>query len=350
VKKALSLAISAAALLGLTACDPPLPPEVRTAILEQTVTCESGDVAMAADGALISLVDFVSETITYSCSDAYVALAEDEATADLMLTASPDEASGYSYLPFALDASLLVTNLTDLGSLTLSASSIEKILAGEITMWNDVALVADNPFENLPEVPIILVDRARPEVINAFEIWMSRLLGREYLSGISADSAFDYNEIAYGEMGSFGLLSFHDNFDAYLLSAGVATDGEGGFVGADLQSIASAGTQLEVAVDGVVTSLVMNFGLEPQAQAGSDAAPYPYQAIFPLYLGYRLEGALAAKAAGMFVLRSDTQGDIEQFNLSMLPEAIRIEAVGVISQGLPQPELTKEQLALLGLD
>ena len=151
-------------------------------------------------------------------------------------------------------------------------------------------------------------------------------------------------------MGSFGLLSFHDNFDAYLLSAGVATDGEGGFVGADLQSIASAGTQLEVAVEGVVTSLVVNFSLEPQAQAGSDAAPDPYQAIFPLYLGYRLEGDLVAKVTGMFVLRSDTQGDIEQFNMSMLPEAVRIGAVSVMSQGLPQPELTKEQLALLGLD
>lgn len=350
MKKALSLAISAAALLGLTACDPPLPPEVRTAILEQTVTCESGDVAVAADWALVSVVDFVSETITYSCPDAYVALAEEDVTPDLILSASPNQISGYSYLPFALDASLLATNLTDLGSLTLSASSIEKILAGEITMWNDAALVADNPFETLPEAPIILVDRARPEVISAFEVWMSRLLGREYSSGITADPEFDYNDIAYGEVGSFGLLSFHDNFDAYLLSAGVATDGEGGFVGGDLQSIASAGTQLEVSVEGVVTSLIMNFGLEPQAQAGSDAAPVPYQAIFPLYLGYRPEGATAAKVVGMFILRSDTQGEIEQFSMSMLPEAVRVEAVGMISQGLPQPELTKEQLAILGLD
>ena len=350
MKKVLALVISAAALIGLTACDPPLPPEVRTAILEQTVTCESGDVAIAADEALASVVDFVSETITYSCPDAYVALAEDQATADLLLTSSPDEGSGFSYLPFALDASLLVTNLTDLGSLTLSASSIEMILAKEITMWNDAALVADNPFETLPEIPITLVESARPQVIVAFEAWMSRLLGRDYSSGLNPDPSFDYNDIAYGEVGSFGLLSFHDNFDAYLLSAGIATDGEGGFVGADLQSIASAGTQLEVSVEGVVTSLVMNFDLEPQAQAGADTAPTPYQAVFPLFVAYRPDGALAPKATGMFLLRSDTQGDIEQFNMSMLPEAFRIEAVGVISQGLPQPELTAEQLALLGLD
>lgn len=350
MKKILALVISAAALLGLTACDPPLPPEVRTAILEQVVTCEAGDVAIAADEALTSVVDFVSETITYSCPDAYVEFSDDVTAADLVLTASPDPESGFSYLPFALDASLLVTNLTDLGSLTLSASSIEKILAGEITMWNDADLVADNPFETLPEVPITLVENARPQVITAFEAWMSRLLGREYSSGLSPDPAFDYNDIVYGEVGSFGLLSFHDNFDAYLLSAGIATDGEGGFVGADLQSIASAGTQLEVAVDGVITSLVMNFELEPQAQAGADSAPLPYQAVFPLFIGYRPDGALASKATGMFILRSDTQGDIEQFNMSMLPESSRIDFVGVISQGLPQPELTKEQLALLGLD
>ena len=347
--KFLAVPMAIAISFLLTSCDPPLPPEVRTAIMEQTIACESGGVSVYADAALYSLPEYLASTLPESCPDLDISPVDERESADLVITTVPDPQDGKTYIPLVFDASVLATNLAELGSLTLTAESMAKIFDGEITQWDDPELVSENPFEVLPSLPITVIREARPEVIQAFESQMSFLLGFDYSLGFQENAEFDYYQIVDGEEGSLGLLSFVDNFDAYMLTAGFATDGEGGVVIADSLSMASAATQTETQIDNSVITVRVNQSLPVLPLPGSDEVFDPYQALMPVYLGFVPTGNLPAQVAGLYLLRSDVQGDLEQFSVSMLPESLRIELTGIISAGLPEPELTQEQLDQLGL-
>ena len=352
IRKLITATLVGTAVLSLTACDPPLPPEVRTAIMEQNVTCESGEVTVSGTYLLSGFGYYLADTLPIDCEELIVSGTEDDPTADIQISyLTPEEQGDKEEVPVALDAAVFVTNLVDLGSLVFSQATIEGIIAGEITKWNDPAIASDNPFETLPELPITLITEAEPHVIRAFESWMTNLTGEAFVSGFTAVSGFDYYQIMDAEEGALGLISFVDNFDAYMLQAGFRYGvGQDDFVVADLKSLASAGSQLDYVKVGNGIDVEMDYSREPEAPAGSDVAPAPYQALSPVYLSYDPAAELAVRATGFYALRQDSQGAFEQFSVSQLPEHVRIEAGTVVATGLPQPELTAEQLQQLGLD
>lgn len=64
------------------------------------------------------------------------------------------------HIPTVVGSIVLIYNIPNVQELILDSSTIEKIYTGEITHWNDKALVALNPKENLPNLKIIPVYRA----------------------------------------------------------------------------------------------------------------------------------------------------------------------------------------------
>ena len=352
IRKAALLAISASMTLALTACDPPLPPEVRTAIMEQNVTCESGEVTISSPYLLSGIGQYLADTMPIDCEQMTISVLEDEPAADILISyASPEEQADREVVPVALDAAVLVTNLAELGSLAFSAETIKGIFSGEITTWDDERIANDNPFEVLPQLPINLIAEAEPHVIEVFESWLTSLTGESFVSNMEPVAGFDYYQIVDAEEGSLGLISFVDNFDAYMLQAAFRYGaGDEDVVVADLQSLAAAGTQLDSVSVANGLTFEMDYSRAPEAPAGSDEAPAPYQALIPVYMSYDPEAPLAVRAAGFYGLRQDSQGSIEQFSVAMLPEALRIASGGVVSTGLPQPEFTEAQLEQLGLD
>ncbi|WP_426509608.1 substrate-binding domain-containing protein [Dactylosporangium sp. McL0621] len=70
---------------------------------------------------------------------------------------------GYAYMPDIAVATGFMYNLTIGGervdNLRLSGDNIAKIFTGTLTMWNDPALLADNPGLALPAIPIVPVVR-----------------------------------------------------------------------------------------------------------------------------------------------------------------------------------------------
>lgn len=339
-------------VLALSGCNPPLPPEVRTAIMEQTVTCESGSVASAAPYLLSGIPTYLADTLPMDCPELSIEVLELDDSADLNFSYStPSENPDLVVVPIALDAAVMVTNLFDLGSLAFSPETILGIFNGEITQWNDPAISKDNPFETMPEVPITLVTEAEPHVLIAFEAWMSNLTGTQFSTGFTPVIGFDYYQVVDAEEGALGLISFVDNFDAYMLQAGLRYGNEDDdVVIPDLQTLASAATQLDAVQTENGLTVEIDYGREPEAPAGSDEIVPPYQGIFPIFMSYAPDAPLAVRAAGFFALRQDSQGAFEQFSVAMLPESVRIASGSIVSVGLPQPEFTDEQLEQLGLD
>lgn len=63
-------------------------------------------------------------------------------------------------LPLYISPIAVAYNLPGVDSLNLSAANIAAIFSGEITNWNDDAIVADNPDVDLPDLEIVPINRA----------------------------------------------------------------------------------------------------------------------------------------------------------------------------------------------
>jgi phosphate transport system substrate-binding protein len=352
MKRYFSLVIGLLAAISLTGCNPPLPPEVRTAIMEQQITCESGEVVISSEWNLEGLGTYLADTMVLDCSELSITQETDAEQADVFISGSAggllDE---MEFAPLMLDAAVVVSNLDELGFIELSPQTLLGIFNGAITSWDDASILSDNPGMEIPDYPITLIPKARSEVNTAFESWMSFLTGEKFRTGFEIVEDFDYYEIADAEYGSMGLISFLDNFDAYLLQLAISTgEAPEDFVSADLQSIESAGTQIDIQANSKGLGISVQHDSEPEAPAGSDTVNAPYGAIFPINIFLSASSSLAVRALAFYAIRQDSQGNFEQFSLAKLPEKIRLASGAFVSKGLPEPVFTEEQLSQLGLD
>lgn len=83
----------------------------------------------------------------------------------------------FAYMPIVAGGTAFMYNLQIGGkrvtNLRLSGETIAKIFTGEITVWNDPAIAADNPALALPAIPIVPVVRSDGSGATAqFSIWM----------------------------------------------------------------------------------------------------------------------------------------------------------------------------------
>ena len=320
--------------------------------MEQQVTCQSGEVNISSSWLLEGIGTYLSDTMPLDCPDLLITQQTDGSKADILISSAPAESiADLEFAPLMLDAAVVVTNLDELGFVELSPKTLKGIFDGSITAWNDPSIAKDNPDIELPDYPITLVSKARPEVNAAFEQWMSFLTGADFKTGFEIVPEFDYYEIFDGEYGSLGLISFLDNFDAYMVQAAIKTGaGPEDYVTADLQSIESAGTQLSTQASGKGLEVAVNHDSAPIAPAGSDTVNAPYGAIFPINLAISPSATLSVRAVAFYAIRQDSQGNFEQFSIAKLPEKIRLESGAYFSKGLPEPVFTEEQLSQLGLD
>jgi phosphate ABC transporter phosphate-binding protein len=86
---------------------------------------------------------------------------------------------GYAYMPIVAGGTSLMYNLTFGGKkitgLRLSGEVLAKLFTGEITMWNDKQIAADNPGISLPAIKVVPVVRSDGSGSTAqFTLWMSK--------------------------------------------------------------------------------------------------------------------------------------------------------------------------------
>jgi phosphate transport system substrate-binding protein len=87
---------------------------------------------------------------------------------DMPLTPAELKANGLTQFPFALSGIAPVVNLPNVypGQLRLDGKTLADIFLGNITRWDDPAIVSLNPSVKLPEANIIVVHRASPPGIS----------------------------------------------------------------------------------------------------------------------------------------------------------------------------------------
>jgi len=340
-----SVLVALASLLALTACDPPMPPEVAAALAEQTMACESGTANVGFATSMTSdLTSGWADNLTYSdCANIMSLVPSNSFTnqgaivSDYQPTATDCEVS--AQVPFAVDAGVLLYQLTDLSTFSISKKSAQGILTGTITNWNDPALAKDNGGIALPDLPIKLRATADGNALSSFSGWVfgtGNYPALKVSKVVETDSA-KFAPLAEGEI-AIAPNSFAVALGLYPASVLVGSDpnNSADLANPDAAGILSAGTQWVASTVGKNVSVKLDPNLAPTPPDGVDIVAAPYQAIYPVNF-YICQDTKLNRAIGRYLLRLDSQGSLGASNYTQLSEPVRDTALLTISAGLPSP-------------
>jgi len=343
-RKILIAAATAIALsFSLTACDPPMPEDLKIALAEKTILCEPGLAELQLPEAVTDLGYVWADAMAVGCTDMQLAVT-DVLTEPSGLLISPEgtelKDKAFLKVPFALDAAVLVVNIPDVYEIYLSAPTIQAIFSGEITNWNDPLVLADNEGLDLPDQKIVLPKEALPAAKLSLAAWIERLAGSPLDLSNVADAKISESELAMPvEPGAISIASY----SAALLNASVFASvlTEAGNIDsailASTETIYSASTQIVAETVGEAIDMKLDPSLKPTAPEGSKEAAAPYQAIFTVELDFIGEESALVRTAGRFLLRQESQGVISSSTMLPMPEFVRILAVKLIEKGMNIP-------------
>ena len=338
--------LSAVALsFSLTACDPPMPEDLKIALAEKNVLCEPGVVELELPESIADLGLGWADAMAVGCTDMQLAVSDSLTdNAGLVISSAELSAGRTAFLkvPFALDAAVLVVNITDAFEIYLSADTISEIFAGTITNWNDPKILADNSGIHLPDLKIILPKQATADAKASLSSWIQTLTGSPLdLSKIADATASDVELATPTANGSIAIAAYSAATFSGSTIAAILT--EAGNIDTAIlpatETIYSASTQLVAKSSGDEITLAIDPKLKPTAPEGSIEAALPYQAIYPVFLKFVGDESVLVRTAGRYLLRQESQGVITSGTMLPIPESVRILAVKLVEKALPKASL-----------
>ena len=336
MKRAITATVFALiATFSLSACNPPMPPEVIAALAEQSYTCESGEVKVWAVDSVASVATDWQSSVTMNCPEMLITPeASQTADAQIQIATGAPVGTAYASVPFAVDALVFAYNIDGVSGLNLDAAAIEKIFAGQITNWNDPALVKLNPSFNLPDQAIRFGNQMSASDSSPMTNWLTRLAGHS-VSLASADATLD-------TPGAIILTTYSAATTAAYSMANIVTGKrlDTDFAVADGNGLLSAASQWKTLRSATGLSVDLNPQSKPIPPLGLDVAPNPYQAVFAVSMYLVGDDNLTTRAVARYLLRQDSQGSLSLSSVVPLPEVIRVVALTEVSKGLPTPKVT----------
>jgi hypothetical protein len=337
----------------LTACDPPMPPEMLAQLAEQSYTCIDGNVNVATDVSNSAVVDTLSESLAAACVDPLPAMnitnTGDLTNADIQISASSTSTcKAFASVPYGFDAGDVAYNVEGTDSLNLGYKTLAAVLNGQITNWSDPAIAKDNPDLTLPDLEIVVRAEAESNSLGALVTALGFQGAKLDPTKFTEINLFDGTAPAQLTSGEIAILPnsvvVANGLTVIGLNSGKkdAETGEKLFALPSEESLYAAGTQLIAKTSGSTLTMVIDPKAEAKPMFEGEKAAIPYQAIFPLTMTLCGEDNLLKRAAAAFMLRLDSQGALGYLNVSQLPEGIRYSAVGLVRKGLPIPKVTKK--------
>lgn len=314
-KKLVAVGLAVFVTLGLTACDPPMPPEILAAEAEKVVTCIDGDLTVATPLEIADVVDSWSTSIAGACTGMTLTAldaADETAQAVISMGGSISPAcTPFATFPIAIDGGVVAFALTDAPNLTLSPANVQDIFSGEIKNWSDPTLAASNPDAVLPDLPINIVGGPQQSVVDSLATWFTKL-GTDFSPSLAKVSAVDDGAfLATMAEGDIALTSYSNALYNYSTIAAIAVD--------DSYAVADA------------------LGL----QNGADESFTPAEGDFPAYgATYTIDLALCgadnaiARTVARYLVRQDAQGALGSAIIAPLPDSLRVSTISLIEKGL----------------
>lgn len=189
INRGIVLAAVAAGFTLLAACTPPLPPDVKAALAEDQITCETGTATVSVPTEFSGSMMAVGDSLLGVCAEqmttevgpgepAGVTIIDRTPTADQIATASATYcANGPAIIIPAFAYPVTVAyNIIGLEGLLMTPEIVAGILSGSITTWDDPAIAAANEgydLTGLPPMSLVSVDQAQGAV-EAMTAWLTQ--------------------------------------------------------------------------------------------------------------------------------------------------------------------------------
>lgn len=345
IRRAIATAsVATTALLVLAGCNPPMPESLKVELAERTVQCGESFVDLAVFPEMADVAEFWNGSMDTACAGAMgVNLVDGELSSNgLQISQGALTCEAYASVPVAVDAAVVSFYFEEIYELNLSSEAVAGIFSGAVTNWSDPLIADLNPNVELPDLAINVIPEAPAGAISAMEFWVGSLLGEEVeFSLLTPSEASEVDALYALAEGDIKLTSF-----AALQVSGM---GYANFVkdASDLETLLLPDTlTIQTAVGQTVVSGEapnLSFSYDPSIEAlplpGQFEALLPWGAIYPVTLGLCGDDDLQTRYVARYMLRLDAQGSISTGVFSPLKEEVRVAAIAVVDEGLPEVEI-----------
>jgi hypothetical protein len=323
-----------------------MPDSLRVELAERTVICPEASVELVSTESVADASTFWNDSLNNACGIMFTP-AESTTTGIEITDHSDLKCEAFLKVPVALDAAVITFVLGENYELTFDAPTLAKIFSGEITQWNDPAIVALNEYAILGQEPIILPTSALGPARDALEFWLEGETASEVdLSFIEDSGALESESLYSMGEGEIRITAFSSTLTTGYPVANIATvPGDlNTVIVPDARLIQTAGTQVEVVRDDEANSVSIQFNRENEAKPllGAVDPLIPYAPVYSIQMGLCGEDTVDLRNTGRYLLRLDAQGVIETGVTSPLPEHVRVAAAALIDSGNPSIEAITE--------
>ena len=176
------------AALAVSACTPPLPPDVLAAKAENQITCQTGSADVSVPEDFAGVMDSVGFALAGVCPDQAIVEAVDQPDAKLRLidrTPTKDDLAAFTaeacptspviVVPAFSYAVALSYDVIGLEGIVLTPQAIAGMLDGSVTSWEDPLIQDANPDYDLTLLPdISVLSLEQPSgAVEAMTAWLS---------------------------------------------------------------------------------------------------------------------------------------------------------------------------------
>ena len=353
---ALTVVSTLSAMLLVSACTPPMPPDVLAAQLENQITCQEGSQEVAVPEEFMGSFDIVNVTLNGVCPEQSVTETTMDMPTGVRVTSTApttiemadftEQCTGEVItVPVFNYGVTLSYNIIGLDGLVLSPTVIAGILSGSITMWDDSAIAADNSgydLSGLPEIVVMSVETPTGSVdamtsyltVEVPELWPSGVSGVLELGEKFATEADLIGEMIAVE-GAVAVLPIVQAINNVIPMA--ATEVNGVVINPDdtqLQKVGSGALEVAVA-PGSLTATPATGGVPVEGNfdlaaskvviaEGADLIGWPILGTAHAMVCNTPEDPLPLSTV-QFLIRLSGQGSFETYGLTPIPEPIRLQ-------------------------
>lgn len=227
-------------------------------IADFTQACSGAQITYTGVGSGAGIEQFGAGTTDYAGSDVVM---------DSTEQAAADKACGSPaiHIPITAGGVAVIYNLQGVDSLKLSAPTLAKIFAGDVTTWDDPAIKADNPGVTLPGTAITVFHRADESgTTKVFTAFLDSVASADWKYG--SDKAIDW-PTGQGATGSDGVVAGVKQTDGAITYAEVSYAKQNSLPTAEVKG--ATGDYQPISADTVSQSLASGFSV---TGSGADLA------------------------------------------------------------------------------
>ncbi len=353
--------------LVVTACTPPLPPDVLAAQAERNITCQDGaqDVSLPDDFA--GSMALVNGSLTGACANQSITEVPADAPAGVrIIDRAPSAAdiaafaktcpSGVITVPAFAYGVAPTYNIIGLEGLVLPPDVIAGILTGAITRWDDPAIVAANPgvdLTNLPDITVMSLE-APQGAVEAETAWLAKAAPKAWTQGtvgtIGIGNTYPTLADLAAELtvtdGAFAILPAVDAVANNLPMATAEVQGQSVSVDQSaLVKIGSGATSITTDDAGNITASPAIGGVPVEGNfdaaaakivlaEGQEMVGWPVVGYAHMLVCDDPADPLPLSSA-QYLARLAGQGSLETYGLTPLPEPVRIKLFAPLKVTLP---------------